>query len=63
MSMIKEDKWFKEGYNPVNRDDEEEDVSNEDEAFSIQEVVYFCTSIFIYIYLSFYLFMLVTQDT
>ncbi|XP_012574548.1 CBL-interacting serine/threonine-protein kinase 1-like isoform X2 [Cicer arietinum] len=38
MSMIKEDKWFKEGYNPVNRDDEEEDVSNEDEAFSIQEV-------------------------
>ena len=38
MSMIKEDEWFKEGYNPANQDDDEEDVYIDDEAFSIQEV-------------------------
>ncbi|XP_058763726.1 CBL-interacting serine/threonine-protein kinase 1-like [Vicia villosa] len=38
MSMIKEDEWFKQGYNPANRDDEEDDVYIGDEAFSIQEV-------------------------
>jgi 5'-AMP-activated protein kinase catalytic alpha subunit len=38
MSMIKEDEWFKQGYNPANLDDEEEDVYIDDEAFSIQEV-------------------------
>jgi 5'-AMP-activated protein kinase catalytic alpha subunit len=37
--MIKEDEWFKQGYNPANLDDEEEDVYIDDEAFSIQEVV------------------------
>lgn len=41
--MIKEDEWFKQGYNPANRDDEEDDVYIGDEAFPIQEVVYFCT--------------------
>ncbi|CAI8587432.1 unnamed protein product [Vicia faba] len=38
MSMIKEDEWFKPGYNAANRDDEEDDVYIGDEAFSIQEV-------------------------
>ncbi|CAI8587431.1 unnamed protein product [Vicia faba] len=37
MSMIKEDEWFKPGYNAANRDDEEDDVYIGDEAFSIQE--------------------------
>jgi 5'-AMP-activated protein kinase, catalytic alpha subunit len=45
MDMIKEDEWFKEGYNPANLEDEEEeeeeDVYTDDEAFSIHEVVYF----------------------
>jgi len=45
MDMIKEDEWFKEGYNPANLEDEEEeeDVYTDDDAFSIQEVVYFWT--------------------
>lgn len=42
MDMIKEDEWFKEGYNPANLEDEEEeeeeDVYTDDEAFSIHEV-------------------------
>ncbi|AES65689.1 putative protein kinase CAMK-CAMKL-CHK1 family [Medicago truncatula] len=40
MDMIKEDEWFKEGYNPANLEDEEEeeDVFIDDEAFSIHEV-------------------------
>ncbi|KAI5440908.1 CBL-interacting serine/threonine-protein kinase 1 [Lathyrus oleraceus] len=38
MSMIKEDEWFKQGYSPANRDDEEDDVYIGDEAFPIQEV-------------------------
>ncbi|XP_027358306.1 CBL-interacting serine/threonine-protein kinase 1-like isoform X2 [Abrus precatorius] len=37
MAMIKEDEWFKEGYNPANPEDVEEDVYIDDEAFSIHD--------------------------
>ena len=41
MAGIKADPWFKQGYTPANAEDEEEDVYNDNEAFSIPEVVYF----------------------
>ncbi|CAL0320210.1 unnamed protein product [Lupinus luteus] len=38
MAMIKENEWFKNGYTPVNPEDDEEDVYIDDEALSIHEV-------------------------
>ena len=39
MAEIKIDEWFKQGYSPVNPDDEEESVHIEDEGFWSHEVV------------------------
>lgn len=41
MAEIKEDKWFKQKYTPANPD---EDVSIDDEALTIHEVIYILVS-------------------
>jgi len=41
MAGIKEDLWFKEGYNQADHEDEEDDVYVDDQAFNIHELVYF----------------------
>lgn len=38
MAQIKEDKWFKQDYDPAKPEEDEEDISSDDEAFSIKEV-------------------------
>lgn len=40
MAGIKEDEWFKQDYIPANPEDKQEDVSTDDEALSIHEMVY-----------------------
>lgn len=41
MAEIKEDLWFKEGYNQAYHEDEEDGVYVDDQAFNIHELVYF----------------------
>ncbi|MCI86106.1 CBL-interacting serine/threonine-protein kinase 1, partial [Trifolium medium] len=38
MAGIKEDLWFKEGYNQADPEDEEEDVYVDDQVFSAHEL-------------------------
>lgn len=40
MAEIKEDEWFKRNYTPANPDEDEEDVSIDDEALTMHEVIY-----------------------
>lgn len=44
MAGIKEDLWFKEGYNQVDPEDEDEDVYVDNQAFSVNELVYVWTN-------------------
>lgn len=44
MAGIKEDEWFKQGYSPVNAEEEDDDDKyNDDKPFSMHEVVRFCS--------------------
>ncbi|RRT43383.1 hypothetical protein B296_00035626 [Ensete ventricosum] len=38
MAQIKEDKWFKQDYAPAKPEEDEEDISSDDEALSIEEL-------------------------